>query len=112
MRRPATTPDAETDALVAKDAVIAALSQQVAALQHQLDWFKRQLFGSKSERIVPPDPQQLHLGAVLPPPAAPTIRSPLTGCRAHPAMDLALSQRFQSFAFSRLACRQRDKSTP
>lgn len=41
---------------------------QIATLQHQLDWFKRQVFGSKSERIVPLDPQQLHLGATLPVP--------------------------------------------
>ena len=38
----------------------------VQTLQHQLEWFKRQLFGSKSERFAPmPDPQQLHLGQVL-----------------------------------------------
>lgn len=62
--------------LAAKDASIAALTQQVATLQHQLDWFKRQLFGRKSERLLPlTDPQQLHLGEGLPvpevPPAAP-----------------------------------------
>ena len=27
-----------------------ALREQVSSLQHQLDWFKRQLFGSKSEK--------------------------------------------------------------
>ena len=43
------------------------LRDQVAALQHQLDWFKRQLFGAKSERFVPEvNPQQLHLGEALP----------------------------------------------
>ena len=38
----------------------------IATLQHQLDWFKRQLFGKKSERFAPePDPQQMHLGQLL-----------------------------------------------
>ena len=49
-----------------------ALKLQVAELQRQLDWFKRQIFGTKSERIIP-DAQQLHLGQVLgemPPQAA------------------------------------------
>ena len=52
--------------LVVKDAAIDQLKQQIQTLQHQLEWFKRQLFGSKSERIAPtPDPQQMHLGQVL-----------------------------------------------
>src|SRR5689334_7640909 len=39
----------------------------IDALRHQLDWFKRQLFGSKSERFMPePDAHQMHLGEVLP----------------------------------------------
>ncbi len=38
----------------------------IAELRHQLDWFRRQLFGKKSERFVAqPDPQQMHLGQVL-----------------------------------------------
>lgn len=38
----------------------------ISTLQHQLDWFKRQLFGQKSERFAPePDPQQMHLGQIL-----------------------------------------------
>jgi transposase len=41
-------------------------SATIATLEHQLEWFKRQLFGKKSERFVPePDPQQMHLGQVL-----------------------------------------------
>jgi len=49
---------------------VAQLLQSKAAtivtLQHQLDWFKRQLFGKKSERFAPePDPQQMHLGQML-----------------------------------------------
>lgn len=47
----------------AKDDQIAALGEQVAALKHQLDWFRRQVFGQKSERfIAEPNPAQLHLG--------------------------------------------------
>ena len=38
----------------------------IATLEHQLDWFRRQLFGKKSERFAPqPDPQQMHLGQWL-----------------------------------------------
>src|SRR3990167_11450158 len=52
--------------LLAKDTAIDQLKQQVQTLQHQLEWFKRQLFGAKSERFAPtPDPQQMHLGQVL-----------------------------------------------
>ena len=43
-----------------------ALREEVAALQHQLDWFKRQLFGQKSERrIVDDSSAQLSLGEAL-----------------------------------------------
>jgi transposase len=52
--------------LLAKDTAIDQLKQQNQTLQRQLEWFKRQLFGSKSERFAPmPDPQQMHLGQVL-----------------------------------------------
>ncbi len=45
-------------------------AETIAALQHQLDWFRRQLFGQKSERFAPdPDPMQMHLGEALPIPA-------------------------------------------
>lgn len=37
--------------------------QTIEALKHQIEWFKRQLFGQKSERFAAqPDPQQMHLG--------------------------------------------------
>lgn len=39
----------------------AALSEQVDTLQHQLDWFKRQLFGCKSEKQLIENPQQINL---------------------------------------------------
>ena len=38
---------------------VLALEQKVQSLEQQLDWFKRQLFGRKSEkRIIEPDPMQ------------------------------------------------------
>ena len=47
------------------DQAVALLSEQqqtIAQLQHQLDWFKRQLFGPKSERRLVENPDQLPLG--------------------------------------------------
>ena len=39
---------------------------QIDELKRQVEWFKRQLFGRKSERFAPePDPQQMHLGQVV-----------------------------------------------
>ena len=69
--------DSLADLARANQEVIATLTQQVNALQHQLDWFKRQLFGAKSERRLPePDPRQLYLGQMLDvpetPPSVPT----------------------------------------
>ena len=38
---------------------VVALEQKVQSLEHQLDWFKRQLFGRKSEkRLIEPNPEQ------------------------------------------------------
>src|SRR5690606_29024135 len=62
----------------ADTAEVIVLRGQVAELKRQLEWFKRQLFGSKSERFAPaPNPLQMHLGQLLgeelpvpPPPAA------------------------------------------
>ena len=40
-----------------------AMRLEFTALKHQLEWFRRQLFGQKSEkRLVSPDPTQLRLG--------------------------------------------------
>jgi len=40
---------------------------QIEALRAQLEWFKRQVFGQKSERYAPqPDAQQMHLGDLMP----------------------------------------------
>jgi len=50
---------------------IAAQDERIASLMHQLEWFRRQTFGEKSERFAPePNPSQLHLGEIFPVPAA------------------------------------------
>jgi len=41
-----------------------AVVQQVAALQHQLDWFRRQIFGQKSEKRLFDHPLQMSLGEI------------------------------------------------
>jgi len=49
---------------------IAVQDERIASLTHQLEWFRRQIFGQKSERFAPePDPSQLHLGETFPVPA-------------------------------------------
>lgn len=57
-----------------KDVINTSLQHKITTLEHQLDWFKRQLFGQKSERLAPaPDPTQMYLGelAALPETPAP-----------------------------------------
>jgi transposase len=73
-----------------------ALKLHNAELKRQLDWFKRQLFGRKSERFAPePDAQQMHLGQVLGedlavPPERPRAGSKVaTHTRRKPRSDLA-----------------------
>ena len=45
---------------------VVELSRELAAAQHQIAWFKRQIFGQKSERrIVDEPPGQMSLGEVL-----------------------------------------------
>src|SRR3989454_2925 len=52
----------------AQATTIVQLSEQGESLKHQLEWFKRQLFGRKSERFAPlPDAQQMHLGELMAP---------------------------------------------
>ena len=58
-----------------------AVTAENAKLKHQLEWFKRQLFGSKSERrlLSAPDGRQLALGepfATTAPGPVPTITVP------------------------------------
>src|ERR1700679_3764106 len=50
---------------------IAVQDEKITALEHQIEWFRRQIFGQKSERFAPePDPSQMHLGQTFPVPAA------------------------------------------
>ena len=51
---------------------IVELAQAHAAAKQQLEWFKRQIFGQKSEkRVAPPPPGQMHLGELPIPEAHP-----------------------------------------
>ena len=73
-------------------ASIVMLSQQNATLKHQLEWFKRQVFGQKSERFAPqPDPTQMHLGEAYPVPSiVPETRKAVPAhTRRVPKTDLA-----------------------
>jgi transposase len=61
---------AELAALARSQAhTIAVQDEKIAALEHQIEWFRRQIFGQKSERFAPePDPSQMHLGETFPVP--------------------------------------------
>jgi transposase len=62
--------------------VLRAQAAQIEALRAQLEWFKRQLFGQKSERFAPlPDAQQMHLGELMP--AVPTAPEAQQDVPAH-----------------------------
>ena len=68
MRSAAFTPSSNTTEVASLSTTeLAALVQSQAvtidALKHQLEWFKRQVFGATSERYAPqPDPSQMYLG--------------------------------------------------
>jgi transposase len=72
-------PDAAQVAALGAERVAQMLREQavvIEQLKRQVEWFRRQVFGRKSERFAPePDAQQMHLGEVLgeelPVPAAP-----------------------------------------
>jgi len=68
-RIPARIPDAAELAAMDMQHVAQLLRSQAAqiqALHAQIEWFKRQIFGQKSERYAAqPDAQQLHLGEML-----------------------------------------------
>jgi transposase len=47
--------------------MVLAQAAQIEALKGQIEWFRRQVFGQKSERYAPqPDAQQMHLGELMP----------------------------------------------
>src|SRR6266581_3860364 len=72
---------------------IAALEEKAADLQRQVDWFKRQLFGRKSERrLLEPDARQLPLAGLLtaaeaPPPPTETVKAYQRRSHLAPAED-------------------------
>lgn len=67
--RAAALSQAEIVALLRQNQVLA---QQAADLQRQVEWFKRQLFGRKSERrLREPDAQQLPLAGLFSAPTDP-----------------------------------------
>jgi transposase len=73
----------EQAATLRPDEIVALLVQQRelqdqnATLKRQVDWFKRQLFGRKSERrLREPDPQQLSLSGLLTAPVSPADQPP------------------------------------
>ena len=66
--------DIAAQSLSQQIAINAALQQKVVTLEHQLEWFKRQLFGQKSERFAPPsDPTQMYLGELASLPTTPVV---------------------------------------
>lgn len=66
----------EQAATLRPDEIVALLVEN-ADLKRQLEWFKRQLFGRKSERrLREPEPQQLSLSGMLATPTAPADRPP------------------------------------
>src|SRR6185437_6953760 len=67
---------AELVAIVRSQAqTIETLTQQLSAITQQLEWFKRQMFGTKSERLrVLQNEKQLALGEVLVWPESPAPR--------------------------------------
>ena len=70
-----------------------ALTERLNALEHQLAWFKRQLFGQTSERRpVDPPPEQLNLGEIAgatgdKPSPTRTIPAPTRRATARPAPE-------------------------
>lgn len=93
-RSPAST-DPATMGVAELRGVVRSQAEQIAALKHQLDWLKRQVFGQKRERFAPaPDPMQLYLGEVVgttPQPASPPEKlKPVAGhTRRVPTKDAA-----------------------
>jgi transposase len=77
-------------------ALVQTLGSTIQSLQHQLEWFQRQMFGTKSERLrVLENAQQLALGEVLaaPPQTVPAKeRLVATHTRREPQRDAAVGE--------------------
>src|ERR1700728_3648050 len=76
--------------------LVQTLTATVQSLQHQLEWFQRQMFGTKSERLrVLDGAQQLALGEVLaaPPQTLPARERPVAAHTRHePQRDAAAGE--------------------
>ena len=86
-------------------ALVHSQAETITALTHQLEWFKRQVFGNKRERFAPePDPTQLQLGAALPVPAVlPESRKDVPAhTRRVPTTDMASAETVPFFDESRV----------
>ena len=71
-----------SDALSVAQAQIAQLQAVIESLTHQLNWFRQQLFGTKSEkRHLAPDAQQLSLGEAFK--STPEPEVPSSEVKAH-----------------------------
>lgn len=87
-------------ALKSRDQRIARLEGELAALKTQLDWFRRHVFGSKSERQVADLAQQLPLSDLQAPvPEVPPADEPMTVVSQHrrPRSDFAADGLDRSF---------------
>ena len=77
-------------------ALVQTLGATIQSLQHQLEWFQRQMFGTKSERLrVLENAQQMALGEVLaaPPQTVPTKeRFVAAHTRREPQRDVAVGE--------------------
>jgi hypothetical protein len=85
----------------------ARLEAQIAALTHQLEWFKRQLFGEKSERRhlqVPPEQMSLGEGLGAPQPQVPPTQ-PVAACLAGALPPAQAQPMARSPCSSTSACR-------
>ena len=74
-------------AILSLQSALEASRSEIAALKQQLDWFKRQLFGRKSEKRIIEHPDQLGLSALpgeTPPPAEPEPTEEITYHRRKP----------------------------
>lgn len=65
-----TTIDNATVSRTELDALVGSLRDENAELKRQLDWLKRQVFGSTSEKQIEPNPYQLSLGEQFSPAAS------------------------------------------
>jgi len=88
---------------------VGQLQQKIAGFEHQLDWFRRQIFGQKSEkRAVEAPGQQLSLGEALStpqtatPPELPTRPVAAPARRSHPKAPDAEAESVRFFDETRV----------